>query len=620
MNTKLTTMIAAVLLMSYQSVLAVPWQPAGDHIMTEWAEGVTPANVHREYPRPQMVRKDWKSLNGLWDYAIVPSSASMPLEPDGKILVPFSVESALSGVGKTVGQNDALWYMTHFSISRSWRKKNVRLNFEAVDWKAEVYVNDILVGVHTGGYAPFSFDISSALRQGRRQKLVVKVTDATNKSLQPHGKQTLRPHGIWYTAVTGIWQSVWLEPVDKGGIDGYYAVSDIDAGTMAVSVEKSFPEDGSIIKVDLLDGGIGYSTENKSKARIISSVKALPGNKIIFQVSDMKVWSPEHPYLYGLRISVLKDGKVLDAVRGYTAMRKSSVVVDSLGHKRLGLNNKPVFEFGPLDQGWWPDGLYTAPTDDAMKYDIEKIKAFGFNMVRKHIKVEPARWYYYCDQLGLMVWQDMPSIADNSKNEWGVDAMGEGTDYPVSEWGKANYYKEWAEIIASRKNFQSIVVWVPFNEAWGQFDTEKAVDFTRSLDGTRLINSASGGNHRECGDIMDVHHYPEPKMLMWDGNEVNVLGEYGGIGFPVSGHLWQNDKNWGYVKFSDVDEVTDTYEKYADILINLISQGCSGGVYTQITDVEGEVNGIMTYDRKVIKMDEARLKKINEKVINSLGE
>ena len=616
-NLKQSLMIAVSLCLGTFSFAGNP-HPAGNRIRTQWADEVSPTNSHPEYPRPQMVRKDWMSLNGLWNYSILPKKSGKPSAYDGRILVPFAVESSLSGVCRKVGDNDALWYETCFKVPSGWNGKRLRLNFEAVDWKAEVYVNDVLVGIHTGGYAPFSFDITSVLKKGKEQKLVLKVTDATNHSFQPHGKQVLDPNGIWYTAVTGIWQSVWLEPVNRGSVRSYYAVSDIDSNRMDIMIDEDDAKDGDMVQVELFEGGIGYSPEKGPEGMHIAQVKAVCGSPVSLTVPGMHPWSPEDPYLYGLRISILRNGKLIDRVDGYAAMRKISVVKDSLGHKRIGLNNRPLFQLGPLDQGWWPDGLYTAPTDEALKYDLVKTRDFGYNMIRKHVKVEPSRWYFYCDQLGLMVWQDMPSIADNSKNKWGTSRYGEGTDYPVSDAGKANYYKEWGEIINARKFFQCIVVWVPFNEAWGQFDTRKVVDFTRKQDGTRLIDPASGGNYEECGDIVDIHHYPEPKMLLWNEGYVNVLGEFGGIGLPVEGHLWQSDKNWGYVKYQSGKEVTDKYESFADMLIGLIDEGCSAAVYTQTTDVEGEVNGLMTYDRKVTKQDESRLRSINKRIIGSL--
>ena len=299
-------------------------------------------------------------------------------------------------------------------------------------------------------------------------------------------------------------------------------------------------------------------------------------------------------------------------------MREVSVERDADGHKRMLLNGKPLFQFGPLDQGWWPDGLYTAPTDEALRFDIEKTKEFGFNMIRKHVKVEPARWYWHCDRLGMLVWQDMPSVKHDD-NKWGNRAYNTGTDSKITPEGKENYYHEWSDIIKNFKNFPCIVVWVPFNEAWGQFETDKVVKFTREQDPTRLINYASGGNFERCsGDILDLHNYPGPDMYLYDPDYINVLGEYGGIGLPLEGHLWQTDRNWGYVQYKNGKEVLDVYEQYAEKLKELIDKGFAAAVYTQTTDVEGEVNGLMTYDRKVIKLDVERLAKINRGVIESL--
>ena len=337
-------------------------------------------------------------------------------------------------------------------------------------------------------------------------------------------------------------------------------------------------------------------------------------------VADPKLWSPESPFLYELAIQLKQGKKVVDEVRGYTALRKSSEVVDSEGFKRLGLNNEPYFQYGPLDQGWWPDGLYTAPTDEALKFDLVKTKDFGYNMIRKHIKIEPARWYYWADVLGIVVWQDMPSIGGTPGGHWEMWKWASPQDdRTLTETAKGTYYKEWGEIIAQLRNHPSIVAWVPFNEAWSQFDTEKVVEFTRSCDPTRLINSASGGNSYPVGDIFDSHNYPNPKMKFTSGGlQIDVLGEYGGIGWPVEGHLWQTDKNWGYIEYKSGEDVLAQYTSYAEDLKKIIAQGVSAAVYTQTTDVEGEVNGLMTYDRKIIKMDESRLRAVNQEVIASM--
>ncbi len=595
--------LAASFAISCNTADKTGWAPVGDRIMTQWGENLDPSEVLPEYPRPQMVRGEWMNLNGLWEYAITPAEAE-PDKMDGNILVPFAVESALSGVGRAVGENEALWYEREFIVPEEWAGQRVQLNFGAVDWKAEVYVDGAFVGEHTGGYAPFSFDVTDMLAKGKKHSLKVKVTDRTDKWFQPRGKQVSQPEGIWYTAVTGVWQTVWMEPVPASHIDSYYAVADIDEGTLAVTVDAAL-EDGDVVEVVLLADG--------------APVAKAEGREVTLAVPEMRLWSPSDPYLYDLEIKVLRDGVAADAVKGYTAMRKISYAADKDGHKRMLLNNEPLFQYGPLDQGWWPDGLYTAPSDEALAFDIEKTKEMGFNMIRKHVKVEPARWYWHCDRLGMLVWQDMPSIADNSTNVWDNRTYENGTDTPVPDDAKANYYKEWGEIMSAFKVFPCIVTWVPFNEAWGQFDTEEVVKFTRAQDPTRLINYASGGNFVKCsGDILDLHNYPHPEMYLYDKDYINVLGEYGGIGWPVEGHLWQPDRNWGYVQFKSADEVLDTYEKYADMLIDLIDDGFAGAIYTQTTDVEIEVNGLMTYDRKVVKLDMERLSAINRKVIESM--
>ena len=623
MRYKIITSIAAILAVA-GTLSAQQWAPAGDRIKTKWAEEVSPTNAHPEYPRPQMVRSEWQSLNGLWDYAITPKSEPRPVKFDGKILVPFAVESSLSGVGRKVTPDDALWYKTTFTVPSAWKGKRLMLNFDAVDWKTVVYVNDIQIGSHTGGYTHFSFDVTPYLKSGANS-LVLKVEDATDNDFQPRGKQVSKPSGIWYTAVSGIWQSVWMEPVAPAHVTDYNVVSSIKEKAINVTVDAEGVQEGDVIKVFLLNGGIGYSTETANAAKpatdglyaVLASGMTVPGGTVTLNVRDPKLWSPDSPYLYGLDIQILRNGKVIDRVASYTAMREVGAYRKNSNTKLMGLNGEGLFQLGPLDQGWWPDGLYTAPTDEALKFDIQKTKDFGFNMIRKHIKVEPDRWFYYCDQIGIIVWQDMPSFGVSKK--WGMYYYGEGEDFPATPEAKANYYKEWTEIINQVKKFQCIAVWVPFNEAWSQFDTKDVVAYTKKLDPTRLVNQSSGGNWEEgVGDILDNHHYPYPAFRMWDKNMINVLGEYGGIGLPVEGHLWQADKNWGYVQYKNGDEVLAEYASFAEQLKQLIKQGCSAAVYTQTTDVEIEINGLMTYDRKVIKMDEKKLRAVNEGIIKSM--
>lgn len=582
------------------------WQPVGDKIKTPWADQVDPQNPLPEYPRPLMERDRWQNLNGLWDYAIVPVGAQ-PEKYDGKILVPFAVESSLSGVQKRLGGENELWYSREFAVPAKWAGERVLLHFGAVDWKTDVWVNDVLVGRHTGGYTPFTFDITAALNKKGTNTLKVKVWDPTDVGYQPRGKQVNNPSGIWYTPVSGIWQTVWLEPVPAKYIAGIRTTPDIDRKTLRVEVDAAAAQISDMVEVTVLDGG-----------KEIARAKAVNGVPVeIAMPADMKLWSPDSPFLYDLKVALVSDGKEVDRVDSYTAMRKYSTARDADGIMRLQLNNKDIFHFGPLDQGWWPDGLYTAPTDEALLYDIRFTKQLGFNMIRKHIKVEPERWYWHCDREGILVWQDMPS-GDMSTGKWEPHRYGAGTDAARSEESFANYYKEWGEIMDFCGRHPSVVVWVPYNEAWGQYRAEEVADWTKRRDPSRLVNPASGGNYRDCGDMLDLHNYPEPKMYLYDAKRVNVLGEYGGIGLPVEGHLWSADKNWGYIEFKTREDVTDRYVTYAEKLMELVERGFSAAVYTQTTDVEGEVNGLVTYDREVVKVDVDRLHEVNRRLVRSL--
>ena len=582
------------------------WKPAGDKIKTSWGEQLDPKNVLPEYPRPIMERNDWKNLNGLWKYAITKKGDPTPAAYQGDILVPFAVESSLSGVGKMINEKEELWYQRTFDVPSAWRGKQILLHFGAVDWKAEVWVNDVKVGEHTGGFTPFYFDITSVLNKGNND-LVVKVWDPSDRGEQPRGKQIANPHGIWYTPVTGIWQTVWLEPVATQYITNLKTTPDIDNNSVKVEVAANTTS-ADKVEVKVFDG-----------KNLVAKGAALNGVPVeLAMPTNAKLWSPDSPFLYNMEVTLYKDGKAIDQVKSYTAMRKYSIRKGQNGITRLQLNNKDYFQFGPLDQGWWPDGLYTAPTDEALVYDLKKTKDFGYNMVRKHVKVEPARWYTHCDQLGLIVWQDMPNGGPSP--QWQARNYFNGREVIRSAASEANYRKEWKEIIDCLYSYPSIAVWVPFNEAWGQFKTPEIVAWTKEYDPSRLVNPASGGNHYTCGDILDLHHYPGPNMFLYDPRRATVLGEYGGIGLVVEGNTWVNDKkNWGYVKFNTSDEVTNEYIKYGKHLLELIRKGFSAAVYTQTTDVEGEINGLMTYDRKVIKMNEAKVREINQQICNSLN-
>ncbi|MDR0989577.1 MAG: beta galactosidase jelly roll domain-containing protein [Prevotellaceae bacterium] len=603
-------MFKPFLLLTAAGMLSLPltaqWKPAGDKIRTTWGEQLRPDAVLPEYPRPLVQRTDWQNLNGLWNYAIQPVGSPMPAGFDGgnQILVPFAVESSLSGVGQRLGAENELWYQRRFTLSVPAKNKRILLHFGAVDWKTDVWVNQIKVGSHTGGYTPFSFDITQALTNGENT-LTVKVWDPTDQGTQPRGKQVSRPGGIWYTPVSGIWQTVWIEPVPMHYIAAVKTTPDIDANLVRVAVQTAGQgQTTGRLRVCLFEG-----------AKQVAEASALGGVEVeVPMPSDAKLWSPDTPFLYRMEISLIEGGKTLDRVRSYTAMRKYSMRPDADGILRLQLNNRNLFQFGPLDQGWWPDGLYTAPSDEALCYDIQKVKAFGFNMIRKHIKVEPARWYAHCDSIGLIVWQDMPSGDRNP--EWQNHRYFEGTELTRSPQSEATYRKEWREIIDALYSYPCIGMWVPFNEAWGQFKTAEIAAWTKQYDPSRLVNPASGGNFYPCGDILDLHNYPEPKMYLYDASRANVLGEYGGIGLVLPGHLWEEGRNWGYVQRNNRDEATGQYAAYIRLLEQLVKRGFAAAVYTQLTDVEIEINGLLTYDRKVIKLDENTLRELNSRLCN----
>ena len=604
MKFKNIAMIALSLLAT--GAASAQYAPAGDKIRTPWAEQIDVNNVWKEYPRPIMERTAWKNLNGLWSYAVKPKGEAQPTKWDGEILVPFCIESSLSGVGKTLGDKNELWYNRTFTVPAQWKKQNVLLHFGAVDWKADVWVNDVKVGSHTGGYVPFSFDITQALKAGEN-KLTVRVWDPTDRGYQPRGKQVRNPEGIWYTPVSGIWQTVWLEPVAPMHIENLRILPNVDANTVTVTVQKSVECPAMMAEVKVLDGG-----------KLVATARGINNEPVEVRMPENpKLWSPDSPFLYDLEVTIYKDGKPVDSVKSYAAMRKISTKRDDNGIVRMQLNNKDLFQFGPLDQGWWPDGLYTAPSYEAMIFDIDKTKEWGFNMIRKHIKVEPAAWYTYCDRKGIIVWQDMPSGDRNP--EWQMHQYFTGTELKRSAESEACYRKEWKEIMDFLYSYPCICTWVPFNEAWGQFKTPEIAEWTKQYDPSRLVNPASGGNFYHCGDIVDLHNYPGPRMYLYDGERANVLGEYGGIGLALEGHLWQPDRNWGYVQFKNSKEVTDEYVKFGNELLKYIKQGFTAAVYTQTTDVEIEVNGVMTYDRKVMKMDEKRLRKMNDEIVNSLN-
>jgi hypothetical protein len=564
------------------------WKPAPAPLMTKWGKELKAESVHPEYPRPQMERTSWLNLNGLWDYAITTREAPRPEKFDGQILVPFCVESALSGVGKKLLPTEALWYRRTINSSKLPKGERFLLHFQAVDFEATLFINGKEVGKHLGGNTPFSFDVSKYLDMSKGdQEIVLRVWDPTDTGSQPRGKQVLRPSGIFYTAVSGIWQTVWLEAVPNTFISRLKIVPDVDESCVRVTVSL----DGTTTGEDLISVEIpGINTE---------SGKADQPIKVT--IPDPKLWSPDSPHLYSLNISLKRKETKLDTVKSYFGLRKISFAPDATGKLRMLLNNRPLFQYGPLDQGWWPDGLLTPPSDEAMAFDLKYLKQVGFNMLRKHIKVEPARLYYHCDQLGLLVWQDMPSgMRDGARQHV---QPGQKNEAVFTEAEKKQFRQELKEMIDHLHNFSCIVVWVPFNEGWGQHDTNDVLKWVIDYDNTRLVDGPSGWEDRGYGHLKDMHNYPGPNMFPLLTDRVSVLGEFGGLGLPIEKHLWQNRDNWGYQTYKTRDELKSNYERLMLRLHPLIGQGLAAAVYTQTTDVEGEVNGLLTYDRAESKIE-----------------
>ena len=519
----MTYRIAATALLGAAVSLAADWKPADNPLTTPWTDKVSAEKALPEYPRPQMVRTRWTNLNGLWDYAIRPKGEGPPAKFEGKLLVPFAIESALSGVKKPVTPDERLWYRRVF-VAPSLRGGRTLLHFGAVDWRAEVWVNGKPVGKHEGGYDPFTFDITSALKSGAAQELVVAVWDPTDTALQPRGKQVLAPTGIWYTAVTGIWQTVWLETVRETYISELALVPDVDGKRLRLTVRS--------------DRGTTFNALAKLRGTVVGRVSGKVNAETSLPLDQLELWSPVSPTLYDLEVS-LKEG---DAVDSYFGMRKVEMRKDAAGFNRMFLNGAPQFMIGPLDQGWWPDGLYTAPTDEALRSDIEVMKKLGFNMGRKHVKVEPARWYYWCDKLGFLVWQDMPSAMTRGTPTSVRKGTAEDAVFPAE--AAAGFERELRALVRNLGNAPSIIAWVPYNEGWGQHNTNDVLKLVKQLDPSRMLCGPSGWEDRGYGDFKDMHDYPGPNMFPVVADRISVLGEFGGLGIPLEGHLWWDKRNW----------------------------------------------------------------------------
>lgn len=627
------------------NVSAQQWQPAPVTLKTQWGERVTPENAWREYPRPQFVRDRWQNLNGLWEYAITPLAAPTPTQFDGKILVPFAVESALSGVGKSLLPDQRLWYRRTFSVPAAWQGQRLLLHFEAVDYECALWLNGALVGAHKGGSDAFTFDITPYVKAGAND-LLLSVVDPTDTGEQPRGKQQLKPQSIWYTPVSGIWQTVWLEPVPTNlYLAELRLTPDVDAGGLLVVplVNEALGDDTYAVRVTA-------SAQGQTVATTIIRIN----REGFLKISNAKLWSPADPFLYDLKAELVRvknpwpqpptppsgqrpnvrrvrygaeerelyakaevEGAALDAVTSYFGMRKIALGPGPVaGQPALLLNGQPLFQHGPLDQGWWPDGLLTPPADEAMKWEIEWLRSAGFNMIRKHIKVEPARYYYYCDKLGMLVWQDMPSGYNKALQPSPRDA-GEPVRLSVS---REQHELELRRMLGRLHNAPSIVSWVVFNEGWGQYESKALSQWVKAIDPSRVVNANTGWLDMNVGEVYDIHTYEEvPLQPEQKKDRAVVIGEYGGVGWPITDHLWNpNMRNWGYQTYQNKDDYLKALRKKVEALVPMKQKlGLSAAVYTQTTDVEGEVNGLMTYDRKFIKVDPALMRAMNAPLTGS---
>jgi len=575
------------------SLLKTPWLPACPIPLPE-------------YPRPQMRRPEWVNLNGWWEYAIQPKESSIPKNFDGKILVPFALESALSGVQSPLMPEQRSWYRRTFA-SPSMPMHRVLLHFGAVDDECEVWINGRHIGGHRGGYLPFTFDITDALVVGENE-LIVSVWDPTDTGLQQRGKQVLQPKGIWYTAVSGIWQTVWLEVVPETSIASLKLTPDLDSEMLTVELKLRGTADGIRVRVETSQTG----------EKIFSTSEQATG-PVRLVIRDPRVWSPADPYLYDLRVQLVRDDHIIDEVESYFAMRKFGLVKDVKGHLRFALNDEPLFLYGPLDQGYFPDGLYTPPSEEAMLFDIEYTRQIGCNMIRKHIKVEPLRWYYHCDRVGMIVWQDMPNggLIDGELVATLSLLLGLHRDdrYRLRRFGRADaenrarYRSELQEMIDHLYNAACIAIWVPFNESWGQYQAAEISRWVKAYDPTRLVDHASGWFDQGGGDFQSRHVYVKKLKRPRRDARAFVISEFGGYSLKISGHVWDENKKFGYRFYESPETLTEAYIRLLENELKpLLPQGLAAAIYTQTTDVEIEINGYLTYDRRVEKMNTEELR------------
>lgn len=550
-------------------------------------------------PRPSLHRGVWKSLSGRWEGEVSLKTEGPPAL-FGPVQVPLPAEAAASGFRtKLVGEQQQIWYRRKLAVPKEWARQRILLHFEGVDWHAQVWINKNKLGEHKGGYDRFTFDITDSLIPGDEQELLVSVFDPSDAGHQPRGKQERHPKGTFYTSCSGMWQTVWLEPVPEISVESLHLIPDIDAGCLRLVVYGR--GETNAVKVDAV------ALHGKDE---VGRVEGLLGSELRVPVPNARLWSPDSPTLYDLKVTLRQDGKLVDTVTSYFGMRKISVAKDSSGQTRLMLNNQPYFQLGLLDHGYWPEGIYTAPSDQSLREDIERIKRLGFNMCRKHVKIEPERWYYWCDRLGLLVWQDMPNAGQTIAKNEAIELQ-----RPAEE--AAQFEVELKEMIRERANHPSIVMWILFNQGWGQYDTAKLTQLARKLDPSRPVVGASGWHDLGVGDVRSVHGYTFPDMPQVEDHRALVIGECGGYGVQVDGHVWGPRRNsWGHARLANSQQLTDEYVKLMSRIERTAKGGgVSGAVYTQLTDVETEVTGLYTYDRRVVKVDEERIRAANRSVL-----
>lgn len=578
------------------------WEPKEPPLPTRWTDEVGPDNALPEYPRPQLTRQRWQNLNGVWEYAgaaTPPDKSAM----DESVLVPYPPESGLSGIQR---HDDHMLYRRTFDVPADWRGQRLLLHFGAVDQKAEVRVNGRTVAVHEGGYTGFSADITDAVDRNGPQEIVVAVEDRNDAGPYPVGKQRTDPEGILYTGASGIWQTVWIEPVPEAHIAKLDVRPDLESSRFALNA-RTGGADGQRVEAVVREPG----------GREVARATGAADDELSLPIPDARLWTPDDPYLYDLAVRLIEpDGRVVDEVGSYAGMRSIGLVQDEQGRPRMALNGKILFQHGPLDQGYWPDGIYTAPTDEALRSDLDKTKELGFNTVRKHVKVEPDRWYYWADRLGLLVWQDMPSLPIDLDDE-------PGKNPPPTERAKTNFERENDDMIDQLDHFPSIIGWVPFNEGWGEFDTARIAESVKSRDPSRLVDASSGVNccyslpDTGAGDVYDDHTYVGPGAPETEGDRASIDGEYGGLGLVEPGHLWPGNPQ-AYEMTDNRAELTRRYGEISRALVNVVrDKGLSAAIYTQTTDVENEVNGLFTYDREILKPERETVREHNQAVIDA---